>query len=215
MTAREHEGTASGPEEQTGSSGVSTGEGPEASSHRDRSTGSETGAGTETGADAGEGSAGPETGEDGPEAGAGPRDRAGRKWGEAFSDVGDVVGDMVGDVLEGVRGVAAGRRFPRMDLIRVAGGYRLYVDLPGLARDQVQVTTLGGQLTISGERPRPELPEGAEVLRTERGFGTFERTMRMPPDVREEDVAASLDDGVLVLELPRTDASEAHDVEIG
>lgn len=141
--------------------------------------------------------------------------RQARRWGEAFSEVGDVVGDVVGEVLEGVRGVTSGRRFPRMDLVRVEGGYRVYVDVPGLSRDQVRVTTLGGQLTVAGERRRPELPEGAEVLRTERGFGTFERTMRMPPDVRERDVAASLEDGVLVIDLPVSDVSEAHDVEIG
>ena len=142
-------------------------------------------------------------------------ERQARRWGEAFSEVGDAVGDVVDEVIEGVRGVTSGRRFPRMDLVRVEGGYRLYVDVPGLRRDQVQVTTLGGQLTIRGERRRPELPEGAEVIRSERGFGRFERTMRMPPDVREEGVAASLDDGVLILELPGIDESEAHEVEIG
>lgn len=142
-------------------------------------------------------------------------ERHGRRWGEAFSEVGDAVGDVVGEVLEGVRGVTYGRRFPRMDLVRVEDGYRLYVDVPGLRRDQVKVATLGGQLTIRGERSRPELPEGAEVIRSERGFGSFERTMRMPPDVREEGVAAALDDGVLVLELPRIDDSEANEVEIG
>ena len=150
----------------------------------------------------------------GPDAPAGG-ERHARRWGEAFSEVGDAVGDVVGEVLEGVRGVTSGRRFPRMDLVRVEDGYRLYVDLPGLRRDQVQVTTLGGELTIRGERRRPELPEGAEVIRSERGFGSFERTLRMPPDVREEGVAASLEDGVLVLELPQIDESEAHEVEIG
>lgn len=138
----------------------------------------------------------------------------GRRWGGAFSEVGDVVGDVVGEVLEGVRGVTSGRRFPRMDLVRVQEGYRVYVDLPGLARDEVRVTTLGGQLTVAGERRRPELPEGSEVLRGERGFGRFERTMRMPPDVREEGVGASLEEGVLCIELPRIDESEAQDVEI-
>lgn len=144
----------------------------------------------------------------------GGEEGAGRRWGETFSEVGDVVGDVVGEVLEGVRGVASGRRFPRMDLVRVEDGYRIHVDLPGLRREQVRVTTLGGQLTVAGERSRPELPEGAEVLRSERGFGRFERTLRMPPDVREEGVNASLDEGVLTIELPRIQESEAQDVEI-
>lgn len=177
--------------------------------------------------------AGPDPGEAGPEAAGdasddganGPGDGAegsgrGRRgarraWGDAFSEVQDVVGEVVGDVLEGVREAAAGR-FPRMDLLRIEGeGYRLLVDLPGLGREDVEVLTLGNELTIRGERPRPELPEGSEILRSERAHGRFERTIRMPPEVREEGVAASFEDGVLTVRLPRTEPSEARAVDIG
>lgn len=147
--------------------------------------------------------------------GDGPRRSARRAWGDAFSEVQDVVGEVVGDVLEGVRDAAAGR-FPRMDLIRVKGeGYRLLVDLPGLTREEVDVLTLGNELTVRGERPPPELPEGSEVLRSERAHGRFERTIRMPPDVREEGVAASFQDGVLTVRLPRSEPTDARTVDIG
>lgn len=146
--------------------------------------------------------------------GRGPRG-ARRAWGDAFSEVQDLVGEVVGDVLEGVRDAAAGR-FPRVDLLRIEGeGYRLLVDLPGLGREDVEVLTLGNELTIRGERPRPELPEGSEILRSERAHGRFERTIRMPPGVREEGVAATFEDGVLTVRLPRTEPSEARAVDIG
>lgn len=155
-----------------------------------------------------------DAGEGGDGSGRGRRG-ARRAWGDAFAEVQDVVGEVVGDVLEGVRDAASGR-FPRMDLLRIEGeGYRLLVDLPGLGREDVEVLTLGNELTIRGERPRPELPEGSEILRSERAHGRFERTIRMPPEVREEGVAATFEDGVLTVRLPRAEPSDARAVDIG
>ncbi len=165
--------------------------------------------GPETGA--GRSDAGAEAGEaDGERA-----DRAGEAgWSGAISEMQNLVGDVVGEVLEGVRG-AAGRRFPRVDMVRRPDGdYVVLVDLPGVEKDRVKVTTLGGELTVAGERPRPELEEGSEVLRTERGYGGFRRTLRLPPDIREEDVSARLEDGVLEVRLPRKAPSDARTVDI-
>lgn len=169
-------------------------------------------AGGEPGAGSGRSDDDGPAGEDGGDRDDGP---APGGWGDAISEMQNLVGDVVGDVLEGVRG-AAGRRFPRVDMVRRPDGdYVVLVDLPGVDRDQVKVTTLGGELTVSGERPRPELDEGSEVLRTERGYGSFRRTLRLPPDIREEDVTARLEDGVLEVRLPRKAPSDARTVDIG
>lgn len=144
---------------------------------------------------------------------SGPGDR--RAWGDTLHDVQETVGEMVGEVLEGFRDVAAGGRFPRMDLVRVGDdGYRVLVDLPGVDKEDLEVTTLGGELTVSGERPHPELPEGSEVLRAERGHGRFRRTIRLPSDSREGDVKATLEDGVLVVRVGRARPDDAQRVEI-
>lgn len=135
-------------------------------------------------------------------------------WGGAISEMQNLVGDVVGEVLEGVRD-ATGRRFPRIDMVRGGDGdYVVMVDLPGIDRDAVKVTTLGGELTVAGERPRPELSEGSEVLRTERGYGSFRRTLRLPPDIDEDAVTAHLEDGVLEIRLPRKAPSDARTVDI-
>lgn len=153
--------------------------------------------------------------EPGPETEEGEADPRSHGWGGTISEMQNLVGDVVGEVLEGVRDAAGGRRFPRVDMVRTADGdYRVVADLPGVDREHLEVTTLGGELTIAGERPRPELDEGEEVLRTERGFGSFRRTLRLPPDVREEDVAARLEEGELVVRLPRKAPSEARTVDI-
>jgi HSP20 family protein len=158
-------------------------------------------------------------GRDGPGSG-GTGERRGeqrehRAWGDTLHDVQETVGEMVGEVLEGFRDIAAGGRFPRVDVVRVADdGYRVLVDLPGVEKDDLEVTTLGGEITVSGQRPHPELPEGSEVLRAERGHGRFRRSVRLPSDIREEDVRATLEDGVLVVRIGRARPDDAKRVEI-
>ena len=164
--------------------------------------------GTERAGDRGEAAAG--AGEDGD----GDERSGPAGWSGAISEMQNLVGDVVGEVLEGVRG-AAGRRFPRVDMVRRPDGdYVVLVDLPGVERDRLKVTTLGGELTIAGERPRPELDEGSEVLRTERGYGSFRRTLRLPPDIREEDVSARLEEGDLEVRLPRKAPSDERTVDV-
>lgn len=189
-----------GPEEEAGSPGGPAGGGSRSASGGERpGPGDEASGRRESGAD--------------PERGEGRHDR--RAWGDALHDVQETVGEMVGEVLEGFRDVAAGGRFPRVDVVRMADdGYRVLVDLPGVDKDDLEVTTLGGEITISGERPHPELPEGSEVLRAERGHGRFRRSVRLPSDIREEDVRATLEDGVLVVRIGRARPDEAKRVEI-
>lgn len=143
------------------------------------------------------------------------RGRSEGTWGETLHGVQEAVGDMVGEVLDGVRDVAAGRRFPRVDVLRLEGeGYRVLVDLPGVQKDDLEVTTMGAELTVAGRRPPHETPEDADVLRSERGHGTFRRSIRLPADAREDDVRATLEDGVLVIRVPLAEPDDARRVEI-
>lgn len=166
---------------------------------------SQGGAGPESAADVGGGDgAGAEHGREG---------RRGRSpWSEAFQDMQQVVED----VIEGVRQFppAVGRG-PRLDFVRLPErGYRVYVDVAGVARDDVDVTTLGDELVISGERTRPELPEGAEVLRTERAHGRFRRSLRLPAEVDPDAIRARMVEGVLEIALPLRGSVEPRSVEI-
>lgn len=146
---------------------------------------------------------------------SGRRGRRERTWGETLHGVQEAVGDMVGEVLDGVRDVAVGRRFPRVDVIRLeAQGYRVFVDLPGVQKDDLEVTTMGGEITVAGRRPPDEIPGDADVLRSERGHGSFRRSIRLPADAREDDVRATLEDGVLVIRIPLAEPEDARRVEI-
>lgn len=123
---------------------------------------------------------------------------------------------LVDDILEGVRSFTpvASVRYPRFDFVETSEAYLLVFDLPGVARDDIAVTTEGEEVVLSGERTAPEWGEEATIRRSERPFGGFRRTMRMPADVRIDDIRARLEDGILTVTLPRHTESAGRKVDI-
>ncbi len=125
--------------------------------------------------------------------------------------------EAVGGIVEtALRTVAPGTKgFPRYDLVLVPGeGYRVLIDLPGLQRDDIDLTISDRDLTVSGERTRPEFPEGAEVQRSERTYGGFRRTLRLPGDVDAAGIAAKMVNGVLEVTLPLREPGDAQKIEV-
>ena len=158
---------------------------------------------------------GPRPEEGGPEDRSAEREERSRReagkdaWDRAFSELHDVVGDIIGSI----RNIpSVGGRQRRHDLIRVPGeGYWVLIDLPGVERADLEVTTVGEDRAVVGERRRPELPEGSEVLGFGRGYGSFRQEIRIPSDVDPTGIRAKLEGGVLKLVLPRrTEAQRVH-----
>ncbi|MHC5211322.1 MAG: Hsp20/alpha crystallin family protein [Planctomycetota bacterium] len=83
----------------------------------------------------------------------------------------------------------------------------LYVEaeIPGLGLEDIQITVLGEDLTLSGER-QDVLEEGTSHHRRERGVGEFTRTLRLPSAVDAQRVEAQLKDGILGITLPKAEA---------
>lgn len=161
------------------------------------------------------------SGDDGGAAGEAGEGRAGkgsgseRPWGGwgAFADIQDAVTDLVDSAIRNVSPVSG--RHPRYDLVDLGErGYVLSFDLPGLEKTDVDVSATQGEVTISGARPRPTLPEGSEVLRSERSYGRFRRSLRVPADVDIGRISARMTNGVLEISLPREQDSEARHVEV-
>jgi HSP20 family protein len=128
----------------------------------------------------------------------------------------DNIHGLVDDILEGVRNFTpvASVRYPRYDFVETPGAYLLAFDLPGVERAGISVTTEGEDLVVSGERPSPDWGEGSTIRRSERAYGGFRRTLRMPADVRVEGIKARLEDGILTVTLPRETAGGARKVDI-
>jgi len=111
---------------------------------------------------------------------------------------------------------------PRVDVTEDNHHVTLTAELPGVNEKDIDVSIVGDQLTIKGEK-RSELEdkqeaEGHVVHRIERSYGSFQRTMTVPYEVDPDQVSAQFKDGVLMITLPKpADAAvrkQGHKIEI-
>ncbi len=140
--------------------------------------------------------------------------RAGSRSGRSspFSDI----QEFVEDVFENVRAFGPGSpgRHPRIELAESTDAWFVQLDLPGVEKDSVEVSTVGDELRVSGRRARPAYPEGTVVRRSERSYGAFRRTLRLPADVDADRIQARLETGVLELRMPKRGGTSGRKVEI-
>lgn len=94
----------------------------------------------------------------------------------------------------------------------------LYVEaeLPGLTRDEIQLSVENGVLTITGEK-REERTEGkteGEVHLFERRYGRFERRLTLPTNVDADKIRARYENGVLIVTLRKTEEAKPRQIQI-
>lgn len=125
--------------------------------------------------------------------------------------------DALTDLFEQVVGfvpLGLGREFPRHELIVEDEGYRVQVELPGLERDEVDVSVAGRTLSVAGERRRFDPPEGGRMLRRERPSGKFELTIQLPAEVDPLAVLAHMQEGVLEVRLPKPSKPRGRSIKV-
>jgi HSP20 family protein len=105
---------------------------------------------------------------------------------------------------------------PPADVIVSDEGVTVYMDVPGLNADSLEIELETDVLSVRGERPFPYATEdgGRSVRRIERRFGKFERSLRVPRGLDPDSVEASLVDGVLTLRIPKPETQKPHRVQI-
>lgn len=91
---------------------------------------------------------------------------------------------------------------PMFDTQQDADAYHVTTELPGFTEKDIKLDVHKGVVTVSGERVN-NLPEGFRAAHRERGVVKFSRSLRLPDEVDEENIKASLKDGVLSIDLPK------------
>ena len=103
---------------------------------------------------------------------------------------------------------------PAMDVSEDEQGLLLELEVPGLAAEDVEVTTDQGLLTVKGEKTSSRRREGVRSIVTERTHGRFVRTLRLPQGVDESKVEAEFTDGLLRIRVPRAALPQARKVDV-
>jgi HSP20 family protein len=112
----------------------------------------------------------------------------------------------------GELGLGLGQLFPtglvKVDVHEDKDNFHLSAEIPGVPKENVSVNVNDGYLTISGEKKEVKKDEkeeqGRKIRRSERRYGSFQRSFRLPPTCDQEKVQAKFDNGVLQVCIPKT-----------
>ena len=103
---------------------------------------------------------------------------------------------------------------PAVDINETDKAYMLAVELPGVPKDSVDIELTGNVLTISGHKKSEQTGEDKGYTWKERTFGEFSRSFKLPEDVDATNIAAKFDNGVLTLEVPKSEVKKPTKIEI-
>ena len=103
---------------------------------------------------------------------------------------------------------------PACDMDETENEYHLVMDVPGLDKDDIRIDVIGNSVSISGERQQEEESSEKNRHRIERNYGKFLRTFTLPEGIKDDEVEASYDNGVLSLRLPKSEVSKTKHVSI-
>lgn len=104
---------------------------------------------------------------------------------------------------------------PNIDVSETEKEVRICVEMPGVAEEDVDVTLNEGILTIRGQKKTERKEERENYYFTERSFGTFQRSIRLPYATKPENAQAEFTNGVLTITLPKEEIQEqSHRIQI-
>jgi HSP20 family protein len=104
---------------------------------------------------------------------------------------------------------------PALDVHEDQDSFTIRAELPGMKREDIEVSVQDGALVISGERAEERVNEGTEVHRQERYFGRFSRALTLPTAVAGDKVKASYKDGILTVVLPKAEEAKPKRITVG
>ena len=107
-----------------------------------------------------------------------------------------------------------GSDFPAVDIAEREHAYDLVVELPGVQREDVKISFEKGALSIRGERMHYGFPEGTKVLLHETNTKPFERMFHLPDEVDVNGISAEMKDGMLKIQLPKTEQARPREIKI-
>lgn len=107
-----------------------------------------------------------------------------------------------------------GQWVPSLDVYDKKDAVVVKSDLPGMTKDEIDVSIENDILTIKGEKKREEDTKDENYIRSERFYGTFQRSIALPASVDASKAKASFKDGVLELVLPKKEEAKPKQIKI-
>jgi HSP20 family protein len=103
---------------------------------------------------------------------------------------------------------------PALDVFDDKDNLVVTAELPGMKKEEINLSLHDGVLTISGERKHESEKKEGDTFRSERYFGKFHRSVTLPTAVDANKVKASYKDGVLTVELPKAEEAKPKQIAV-
>jgi HSP20 family protein len=108
----------------------------------------------------------------------------------------------------------ASKVFPALNISEDKDKYYVRAELPGIKAKEIELQVNGRNLMISGERKIESEDENAKYHRREREAGKFSRVVGLPGDIDEDSVDAKMNNGVLSVEISKSEASKPKQITV-
>lgn len=99
---------------------------------------------------------------------------------------------------------------PVVDMVERPDRYEITAELPGLDETNIEVKLSNGNLVISGEKKEDKDERDANYYLSERRYGAFKRSIRLPDGIKAEAIDASFRNGVLTIALPKSEEAKTE-----
>ncbi len=103
---------------------------------------------------------------------------------------------------------------PAVDISETKELIVIKVEVPGVEKNALNITLLDDVITISGEKKFEKSVEGTDSLLKERSYGRFQRSFRLTTEIDSSNIKANFKDGILILELPKSEKSKPKEIKI-
>jgi HSP20 family protein len=102
---------------------------------------------------------------------------------------------------------------PALDVYQNNDNVVAMIELPGMKKEEIEISLHDGMLTISGER-KSESAQGDRADRSERLIGKFRRSITLPTRIDANNVSASYKDGILTVTLPKAEEAKPKQIQV-
>lgn len=103
---------------------------------------------------------------------------------------------------------------PSVDIFEEADNVVVKAELPGIKKEDIDVSMTDNVISISGEKKREEKVERKNYYREERSYGSFTRSFRLPAEVQTDKAKAGFKEGVLEIRIPKTEEAKKREKKV-
>jgi HSP20 family protein len=103
---------------------------------------------------------------------------------------------------------------PALDIAEAKDAISVNVEVPGMEPKDIDISLSGDTLTIKGEKKQEKEEKNENYYRMERSYGAFSRSVRIPVEVKSEEIKAKYRNGILKITLPKKEEVKPKEIKV-